>query len=111
MMNSTYPLNAGDAASHLAADSLLLAPDHLMLREGPVRDHAVLVESGKFRDIGPAEVLAARYPHLTPLRLPGKVLMPGMIDAHLAQETASRDAWLAGDSGRWRERLAGMARR
>lgn len=82
MMNSTYPLNAGDAASHLAADSLLLAPDHLMLREGPVRDHAVLVESGKFRDIGPAEVLAARYPHLTPLRLPGKVLMPGMIDAH-----------------------------
>ena len=82
MMNSTYPLNAGDAASHFAADSLLLAPDHLMLRAGPVRDHAVLVESGKFRDIGPAEVLAARYSHLTPLRLPGKVLMPGMIDAH-----------------------------
>jgi hypothetical protein len=41
----------------------------------------------------------------------GLRLTPGMIDAHLAQETASRDAWLAGDSGRWRERLAGVARR
>ncbi len=65
-----------------AAATLLLAPEHLMLRAGPVRDHAVLIEDGRFRDVGPAALLAARYPHLVPVALPGKLLMPGMIDAH-----------------------------
>ncbi|GAC1389569.1 MAG: amidohydrolase [Variovorax sp.] len=68
--------------TQLAAPELLLAPDHLMLRDGPVQHQAVLVEGGKFRDLGPAAMLAARYPHLTPVPLPGKLLMPGMIDAH-----------------------------
>lgn len=40
----------------------------------------------------------------------GVRLTPQMIDAHLAEETAARDAWMAGDSGRWRERLARAAR-
>lgn len=79
MMN---PTNTLTEAAHFAHDSLLLVPDHLMLREGPVQDHAVMVEGGKFRDIGPVADLAARHPHLTPMRLPGKLLMPGMIDAH-----------------------------
>ncbi|MBB4219302.1 amidohydrolase family protein [Variovorax guangxiensis] len=69
-------------AAMLAADELLLVPDHLMLRDGPATGHAVLVAGGLFRDVGPAGVLAARHPHLTPLALPGKLLMPGMIDAH-----------------------------
>jgi 5-methylthioadenosine/S-adenosylhomocysteine deaminase len=69
-------------AAHFAADELLLAPDHLMLRDGPASGHAVRIEGGKFRDIGLVETLAARHPGLTPLRLPGKLLMPGMIDAH-----------------------------
>ncbi|VTU30500.1 5-methylthioadenosine/S-adenosylhomocysteine deaminase [Variovorax sp. SRS16] len=68
--------------AQLAADELLLVPDHLMLRDGPVTGHAVLVSGHKFHDLGPAEVLAARYPRLVPVRLPGKLLMPGMIDAH-----------------------------
>ncbi|MEJ8858216.1 amidohydrolase family protein [Variovorax robiniae] len=73
-----------DAPLHgaLTAGTMLLAPDHLMLREGLVRDHAVLVQDGQFRDIGPEAQIAARHPQLTPVRLPGKVLMPGMIDAH-----------------------------
>ena len=82
MTNTTTPLSHGNDAAAFAADSLLLVPDHLLLRQGPVREHAVLVEGGKFRDIGPASELAARHPHLTPIRLPGKALMPGMIDAH-----------------------------
>jgi cytosine/adenosine deaminase-related metal-dependent hydrolase len=82
MTNPTTTLSRGDDAAAFAADSLLLIPDHLMLRQGPVRDHAVLVEGGKFRDIGPAADLAARHTHLTPISLPGKLLMPGMIDAH-----------------------------
>ena len=82
MTNPTSTLPRDDDAAPFAADSLLLMPEHLALRRGPVRDHAVLVEGGKFRDVGPAAILATRYRHLTPLRLPGKLLMPGMIDAH-----------------------------
>jgi hypothetical protein len=40
----------------------------------------------------------------------GVRLTPGMIEAHLARETAARDAWMEGDSGKWRERLARAAR-
>jgi cytosine/adenosine deaminase-related metal-dependent hydrolase len=68
-------------AALFAADELLLVPDHLMLRDGPAAGHAVHVAGGRFRDVGPADALA-RHPHLTPLPLPGKLLMPGMIDAH-----------------------------
>jgi hypothetical protein len=40
----------------------------------------------------------------------GVRLTPQMIEAHLAQETAARDAWMAGNSGKWRERLARVAK-
>jgi 5-methylthioadenosine/S-adenosylhomocysteine deaminase len=69
-------------AALFAADELLLVPDHLMLRDGPAAGHAVRVSGGRFCDVGPAATLFARHPHLTPLQLPGKLLMPGMIDAH-----------------------------
>ena len=69
-------------AALFAADELLLVPDHLMLRQGPAPDHAVLIKGRTFSDIGPAATLAARHPQVKPLRLPGKLLMPGMIDAH-----------------------------
>ena len=42
MMNPTNTLGAGHDAAHFASDSLLLVPDHLMLREGPVQGHAVM---------------------------------------------------------------------
>ncbi len=74
---------AGDLdPAALAAGELLLAPEHLMLRDGPVADHAVHVEGGVFRTVGPLAQLAARLPHLAPLHLPGRALMPGMVDAH-----------------------------
>ncbi|GER13327.1 S-adenosylhomocysteine deaminase [Variovorax boronicumulans] len=69
-------------AAHFAADELLLVPDHLMLRDGPATGHAVRIAGGRFREVGPADALIARHPQLTPLHLPGKLLMPGMIDAH-----------------------------
>ena len=47
-------------AALFAADELLLAPDHLMLRTGPATGHAVYVAGGVFRDVGPADALAAR---------------------------------------------------
>ena len=60
----------------------LLEPEQLMLRDGPVRGHAVLVRDRRFADVAPAAELRARYPGLTPVLMPGKLLMPGFIDAH-----------------------------
>lgn len=70
-----------DAAS-LSADELLLWPDHLMLRDGVATGLAVHVQGGVFRAVGPAAQLVQRLPHLAAQRLPGRLLMPGMVDAH-----------------------------
>lgn len=66
----------------LQAGSLLLHPQYLMLRDGLASDHAVWIEDGQFKDVGPGELLQARHPHLRALELPGKLVMPGMIDGH-----------------------------
>jgi 5-methylthioadenosine/S-adenosylhomocysteine deaminase len=64
------------------AAELMLAPEQLMLRDGPVADHAVVIGAGKFADVGPRTEVRARHPTLTELALPGKLLMPGFVDAH-----------------------------
>lgn len=69
-------------SSSFEAGTLLLAPEHLLLRGGPVTGHAVLVQDGRFADVGPAPVLKARHAQHTPIEMPGHLLMPGMIDAH-----------------------------
>jgi 5-methylthioadenosine/S-adenosylhomocysteine deaminase len=66
----------------LQATELILAPQRVMLRDGSVTGHAVLVSAGRFADIGLTEELCARHPHLRPIALSGRVLMPGFIDAH-----------------------------
>ncbi|MFE2376911.1 amidohydrolase family protein [Streptomyces sp. NPDC059398] len=77
---------AGDAdklrPDRLTGRRMLLVPELLLLADGPARGQAVLVESGKFRDIGPAERLIAAHHDLHPVRLDGHLLMPGFIDAH-----------------------------
>jgi 5-methylthioadenosine/S-adenosylhomocysteine deaminase len=79
---SNHVPNHVQMRTELCADELLLLPDYLLLAEGPVREHAVVVAKGKFLDIGRADELIARYPLLTPVALPGKLLMPGFVDAH-----------------------------
>ncbi|MER6996766.1 amidohydrolase family protein [Streptomyces sp. NPDC000410] len=69
-------------ADLLGDETLLLAPDVVLTPGGPVRDHAVVVADGTFLAVGPADQLARRHPHLTPVPLPGHVLMPGFVDAH-----------------------------
>jgi 5-methylthioadenosine/S-adenosylhomocysteine deaminase len=64
------------------ASELLLLPDYLLLAEGPVRGQGVVVSNGKFLDVGPAADLIARHPHLGPISLPERLIMPGFIDAH-----------------------------
>ncbi len=75
-------MSADLSPDHFAAAELLLAPAQLMLRDGPVAGHAVVIADGKFRDVGPRAALQSRHPGLTPLALPGKLLMPGFVDAH-----------------------------
>jgi 5-methylthioadenosine/S-adenosylhomocysteine deaminase len=69
-------------AQLLEADELLLIPRQLMLRDGPVTGHGVLIAEGVFRDIGAAAELATKYPHLQAVVVPDMLLMPGLIDAH-----------------------------
>lgn len=61
---------------------LLLSPDRLLLREKIVSGHSIVVEGGRFSDAGPRAAVAQRHPHLRPIALPGKLVMPGFIDAH-----------------------------
>ncbi|OXY81633.1 amidohydrolase family protein [Oceanimonas doudoroffii] len=60
----------------------LLAPDWLMLADGPVRDHAVLLDGERFGDVGPLETLRAAHPEVAVVALPGKLVMPGFVDSH-----------------------------
>jgi 5-methylthioadenosine/S-adenosylhomocysteine deaminase len=73
---------SSDLPDQFTAAELLLAPDQLMLRDGPVADHAVVIADGKFLDVGSRAAVQSRHPGLTPLPLPGKLLMPGFVDAH-----------------------------
>jgi 5-methylthioadenosine/S-adenosylhomocysteine deaminase len=69
-------------ADDFAGDELLLVPEALLLREGPVHRHAVIVADGSFRQVGPADDLVRDNPALSPVRLDGQLLMPGFVDAH-----------------------------
>jgi 5-methylthioadenosine/S-adenosylhomocysteine deaminase len=60
-------MTADFSPDHFAAAKLLLAPAQLMLRDGPVADHALVIADGKFRDIGPRSAVQSRHPSLTPL--------------------------------------------
>jgi 5-methylthioadenosine/S-adenosylhomocysteine deaminase len=68
--------------NQLNSPRLLLFPEKVMLKDGPVDDLAVAVSGGRFSDLGPASLLIERNPQLEPVRLPGKLIMPGFIDAH-----------------------------
>ena len=68
--------------AQLQASTLLLHPQYVLLKTGMATDYAVLVEGGQFKDVGPRALLDARYAHIPALALPGKLLMPGMIDGH-----------------------------
>lgn len=62
--------------------TLLLAPEYVLLPDGLARDQAVVIEKGAFVCVDTLDAVTARYPHLARLDLPGKLLMPGFIDAH-----------------------------
>jgi 5-methylthioadenosine/S-adenosylhomocysteine deaminase len=63
-------------------DDLLLAPEWLMLPDGPKEDMAVLVREGRFAQVGALAEVSAAHPGLAPVALPQRLLMPGLIDTH-----------------------------
>ncbi|MFI8949770.1 amidohydrolase family protein [Streptomyces sp. NPDC053750] len=75
-------MNPSDRDVLAAPGPLLLAPDAVLLPEGPADGWAVMIEDGRFQAVGPADELRGRYPELRPVRLPGHLLMPGFVDAH-----------------------------
>src|SRR5258708_13971946 len=64
------------------SDEMLLLPGQVMLPGGPAAGHAVVIAGGVFSAVGPAQHIVAKCPHLSPVALPGMLLMPGFIDAH-----------------------------
>lgn len=60
----------------------LLLPEFTLLAGGAHREIAVLISAGVVEAVGPAAQLLARYTDVGIVRLPGRLLMPGMIDAH-----------------------------
>ena len=61
---------------------VIVAPEWLLLPEGPTRDHAVYLSAGSVFQIGPREELARVWPHVPLYELPRRLLMPGFIDTH-----------------------------
>ena len=53
-----------------------------MLEDGCTVGQAVVVRDGRFLRVGPAAAVCAEFPHLQPVELPQRLLMPGLIDAH-----------------------------
>ncbi len=72
-------MNTKDA---LQAAEVMLAPAWTLIDDAPHPDMAVVVRGGVFADVGPTSEITARYPHLRPLPLPHRLLMPGFVDSH-----------------------------
>lgn len=61
----------------------VLVPEQVLLPEGPKGDHAVLVSDGRIAAVGPIHEVVAAAPQGAARRdLPGRLLMPGFVDAH-----------------------------
>lgn len=66
----------------LQAAEMLLAPEWTLTPQGPARGQGLLVQAGRFADVGPLADVAARHRGLAPIELPGHLLMPGFVDTH-----------------------------
>lgn len=81
----------------LAGARYILRPRWVMLPTGMAADHAVVVDSGRFVRVGPAEEVCAQYPEAVVMGLPDHLLMPGLIDAHTHLTQSLGKAWAFGE--------------
>lgn len=63
-------------------EALLLAPQWVLIDEVAQVDMAVVIRDGRFEAVGPVNVLRQQHPELPLQSLPGRLLMPGLIDTH-----------------------------
>ncbi|RJF92453.1 amidohydrolase family protein [Noviherbaspirillum saxi] len=70
------------AAEAFAHEEQLLIPEWLLLKDGPVRGHAVVVSQGRFKAVGPTVALKMRFPDIATTELADTLLMPGFVDTH-----------------------------
>lgn len=64
------------------SEAWLLLPEWTLLDEVPQTQMGVVIRAGQFADVGPAHEVVLRHPDLQPMALPGRLLMPGLIDTH-----------------------------
>lgn len=64
------------------AEALLLAPQWVLIDEVAQVDMAVVIREGRFEAVGPVHTLRQQHPELPLQSLPGRLLMPGLIDTH-----------------------------
>jgi len=71
-------------ATMKAPADLLLLPQWVVPveSEGPLAGHAVVVEDGRILDVLPADAAQARYDAVQTLPLPGRALIPGLVNLH-----------------------------
>ncbi|WP_296749110.1 TRZ/ATZ family hydrolase [Thiobacillus sp.] len=67
-----------------APADLLLLPQWVVPvePEGTLTDHAVLVQNGRILDVLPADAAQARYAAAQTVALPGRALIPGLVNLH-----------------------------
>ncbi len=67
-----------------APADLILLPQWVVPVEtaGALVDHAVVVQDGRILDVLPADAAPARYDALQTLALPGRALIPGLVNLH-----------------------------
>ncbi|WP_206995272.1 amidohydrolase family protein [Trinickia mobilis] len=70
------------APDDFSAAPMLLAPEYVLLDDGPAQGYGVVIERGRFACVDRLEAVVSRYPHLSAKPLPGKLLMPGFVDTH-----------------------------
>lgn len=66
----------------LQSPELLLKPELTLIDEVPQTGMGVVVQQGKFTDVGPFNEVLSRHPNLRVVDLPSHLLMPGFIDTH-----------------------------
>ena len=61
---------------------ILLAPEAVLSPEGVRRSWAVILEKGRFKEVGELADLAGRCAGIDRLDMPGRLIMPGFVDSH-----------------------------
>ncbi|MGC5627784.1 amidohydrolase family protein [Georgenia sp. Z1344] len=60
----------------------VLLPERTLLHDGIRTGQGVLVADGRVAEVGEADVVQERHPGAAVVRLPRRLLMPGLVDAH-----------------------------